>query len=140
MFAENCAAYQLEEGKHTNPGENSLLIQITDPDKDFPKPLHKFKEIYQFKFLDVEDYDKNANQGISDAQALEITKVLLHAKFNKMNVIVSCTTGLCRSASIVDAAISLGFDELKKGRFPNIYIKTKIFKYFNQLNFGHENK
>ena len=37
MFAENCAAHQLEEGKHTNPSENSLLIQITDLDKDFPK-------------------------------------------------------------------------------------------------------
>ena len=133
MFAENCAAYQIEEGKHTNPGENSILIQIADLDGEFPKPLHKFKEIYQFKFLDVEDHDKNVDQGISDAQALEITKILLHARFNKMNVIVNCVMGLCRSGAVVDAAASIGFEETRKTRIPNTTVKKKIFKYMYEL-------
>ena len=55
MWIQNVPYYAIEKGLHDNPGENSVLIQIVDPGIDFPKPMHSFKEVHKFQFMDIED-------------------------------------------------------------------------------------
>jgi molecular chaperone GrpE len=69
-WIENVSFGDIPRGRHHNAGENSMLIQIVDPDMEFPVPMHTFKETHQFKFLDLEkndDADEALN--VSDAQA-----------------------------------------------------------------------
>ena len=56
-WIENVSLADIPKGRHHNAGENSMLIQIVDPDMEFPQPTHKFKETHQFKFLDIEAND-----------------------------------------------------------------------------------
>ena len=133
MFIENCAAYQVEEGKHIDAGDNAMLIQIVDPDSNFPTPKASFKEIREFKFLDIEDYNPGAERlGISDYQAKELVEALKHALKNGMNVIVHCTMGVCRSGAVADVGVSMGFQETGKWRQPNIRVKTKMFAHLHE--------
>lgn len=134
MFVENCAEYEIVEGKHLPAGDNAMLIQITDPDCPFPVPANSFKEVRQFRFLDVEDYNERAEEfGISDAQADEIVTALKFALENGMNVIVHCVMGVCRSGAVADFAVSIGFQDSGKWRQPNVRVKKKLFNsYFGE--------
>jgi protein tyrosine phosphatase len=126
-FIENCAEYQIVEGKHIEAGEDAILIQITDPDREHPKPLNSFKEIYKFSFLDIEDEEHP--HSFNDHQAIEISKILKKAIEEDKNVIVHCVMGLCRSGAVVDVGVTMGFKETGKWRTPNILVKQKLFKY-----------
>jgi predicted protein tyrosine phosphatase len=126
-FIENCAQYQIEEGKHSDAGENSVLIQICDPDSNHVKPLASFKEVYQFKFLDIED--ENNPLSIKDKQAIEIVNILKKALAQNSNVIVNCVMGVCRSGAVADVGVTMGFKDCGKWRSPNTLVKQKLFKY-----------
>ena len=52
MWIQNVARSDITNGFHINPGENAMLIQITDPAYGFPEPKYTFKEVHQFEFLD----------------------------------------------------------------------------------------
>jgi len=123
MFIENCAAYQITDGTHSNAGDNAMLIAITDPGSEHPTPKASFKIVKRFHFLDV---DNAANGAITNQQAQEIYDALQHALQNKMNVIVHCVMGVCRSGAVVEVGTILGFDDTGKWRAPNLLVKQKL--------------
>jgi hypothetical protein len=128
-WIENVSLGDIPRGRHHNAGENSMLIQIVDPDLEFPTPMHKFKEIHQFKFLDLEkDDDADEALKISDAQALQLVELLQHALENRMNVVVHCVAGVCRSGAVCEVGIIMGFDDTEVFRSPNLLVKHKMMK------------
>lgn len=138
MWIQNISASDVAIGKHLEPGDNTMLIQIMDQDEDFPVPKRQFKEVHQFKFLDIED-DGQTNMGdgdwtdmtdlaITDRQAEDIAKLLLHAREKKMNVLVHCYAGIFRSGAVVEVGIQLGFSDTDAFRCPNRLVKRKLLK------------
>lgn len=128
-FIQNVAAIDVQSGYHFDCGENSMLIQIADPAGWFPEPKHKFKEIYKFEFLDVENSDNLAEEfGITDVQAKELVLLLQHALDNRMNVVVHCVMGACRSGAVCEVGIIMGFNDTESWRTPNLRVKSKMLK------------
>lgn len=140
-WIQNVSKIDIARGQHNDAGENSMLIQILDPGEDFPTPLHSFKEIHKFEFLDIEE-DGVTNMGdgsmsmmgefaITDAQAKEIAHLLKHAKDNHMNVVVHCHAGIFRSGAVAEVGIKLGFQDTDAFRCPNRLVKRKLLKALN---------
>ena len=137
-WIENVALADIPKGRHHNAGENSMLIQIVDPDMEFPVPMHTFKETHQFKFLDIED-DGMSNDGngekidmswgrITDEQAKELVHLLQHAMEKRMNVVVHCHAGVCRSGAVAEVGVMMGFNDCEAFRSPNLLVKHKLMK------------
>ena len=137
-WIQNVALSDIKKGFHINPGENAMLIQIVDPDLEFPVPLYAFKEVHQFDFLDVEE-DGLTNNGdgewtnmgefaITQEQANELVRLLQHALDNRMNVIVHCVAGVCRSGAVCEVGVMLGFDDTEIFRSPNLLVKHRMMK------------
>jgi len=124
-FIENASRFDVSTGFHSDAGENSMLIQISDILSEHPTPKMKFKEIYGFRF---EDTEEDTEEAISDKQAQEIADLLRKAKNQHMNVIVHCHAGLCRSGAVVECGLFLGFNPPDKIRIPNTLVKKKIMK------------
>ena len=135
MWIANFSKENIEKGLHFAPNNNTILIQIQDPDtKEFVKsPYFKdFKEIHQFKFWDAEDITDLPNgitTGIiTNEQSNEIALILETALKQELNIIVHCHAGICRSGAIVEAGSLLGF-EVPEGinkRIPNRLVLKKI--------------
>lgn len=130
MWIENVSLANIKTGHHFDPGENAMLIQIVDPDMDFPEPKYQFKEVHQFKFLDLEAEDDVGDESlkISDEQAERIAQLLMLAKNRYMNVIVHCHAGVCRSGAVAEVGVMLGFQDTEVFRTPNLLVKSKILK------------
>ena len=128
-WIENVSKSDIILGHHMDPGSNAMLIQIMDPAQGFPTPKYKFKETYQFEFLDAEDKDGFPDEcKISDEQATEIVGLLKRALDNSMNVIVHCHAGICRSGAVVEVATMMGFTATDRYRQPNLRVKHKMMK------------
>lgn len=133
-WIENVSLGDIPKGRHHNAGDNSMLIQIVDPDMEFPKPMHKFKETHQFKFLDLEkDDDADEALKISDEQAAQLVEHLQHALENRMNVVVHCVAGVCRSGAVCEVGTILGFDDTEAFRSPNLLVKHKMMKVLGMI-------
>jgi len=129
MWIKNYSQEDIVSGSHQDPGYNSILIQIVDPIDDFPIPLFPFKEIYQFKFGDLEDNDIFPDElKFSDQQAEQIIAILRYAIEHQMNVIVHCFVGVCRSGAVVEVGEMMGFNESSRWRQPNLRVKHKLMK------------
>jgi protein tyrosine phosphatase len=121
MFIENCAAADMPQAFHKDPGPNSMLIQITDPASWRATPKHEF--------LDAEDECGFPEETkFSDEQAMDMVGLLLRAKSYNMNVIVHCFAGLCRSGAVAEVGMMLGFEDTGRVRRPNARVKTKMMK------------
>ena len=132
-WIENVAWDDVKNGWHSDMGENAMLIQIMDPPGNFPTPKHKFKEVHQFDFLDIEDDDVKNNPdwegfAINDEQATEIVRLLQHALDNSMNVLVHCFAGVCRSGAVVEVGTLLGFTATERYRQPNLRVKHMLMR------------
>lgn len=129
-WIENVAASDIPIKFHHDAGENSMLISITDPASWRPTPAHKFKEIHHFEFLDVEkdDHVDDELMKCSQVQANELVRLLQHALDNKMNVVVHCFAGVCRSGAVVEVGVMMGFDDVGKFRSPNLLVKHKMME------------
>jgi len=126
---ENVAAVDVSTGFHFDAGANSMLIQIADPAGWFPTPKHQFKEIHKFEFLDIENNDPYVDEfGITDSQAREIVRLLQHALDNRMNIVVHCMMGICRSGAVVEVGTIMGFQDVGNFRNPNLRVKHKMMK------------
>lgn len=136
MWICNVSMKHVEDGYHYDPGPNSMLIQIVDPAMEFPKPKHPFREIHQFEFLDLEDGDMPEAEEfkITDDQAKRLVLLLQRAKENKMNVIVHCVAGMCRSGAVAEVGTILGFDDTETPRVPNLMVKRKMLKWVEELD------
>ena len=137
-WIQNVALADIPKRHHIEAGENSMLIQIVDPDMEFPVPAHKFKETHQFKFLDIED-NGMTNDGsgemidmswgmITDADAEKLVALLQHALANSMNVVVHCHAGVCRSGAVAEVGVMMGFQDAEAFRSPNLLVKHKMMK------------
>jgi predicted protein tyrosine phosphatase len=134
MWIENTSAIDVKNGHHFDPGPNSMLIQIADPAGWFPEPKTFFKETHRFEFLDADDEDGFPEEAkISDTQAAEIATLLRHALDNRMNVVVHCTAGLCRSGAVTEVGVILGLDDTEKFRLPNIRVKQKLMRHLGLI-------
>jgi hypothetical protein len=129
MWIENVAAADIPTGFHHDAGPNSMLISITDPAGWRPTAKYAFKERHDFEFLDAEDADGFPDEAkISDAQAQEIVRLLQHAQENRMNVVVHCMAGICRSGAVVEVGVMMGFQDCERFRLPNLRVKQKLMQ------------
>ena len=130
MWIENVAAADVPKKWHHDAGPNSMLIQIMDPAAGWwPTPAHEFREVHRFEFLDAEDKDGYPEEAkISDAQAQEIVGLLKHAQDNRMNVVVHCMAGICRSGAVAEVGVMMGFRDCERTRIPNLRVKQKLMK------------
>lgn len=136
VWVENASWSEVVSGDHLTAGDNAVLIQIIDPDHQFPLPKHHFKETHQFKFLDIERGMVGFGQlGIKYNQAVQIVEVLKKAYQNQQNVVVHCFAGVSRSGAVVAAATLLGFEPTEKYREPN----RTVFELLASIIEGNEN-
>lgn len=137
-FIQNISKKDVTLAHHFDPGPNSMLIQVVDPATTFPNARFNFRETHRFEFLDIEE-DGLSNLGdgtltnlsefrITDEQATEIARLLVHALNNRMNVIVHCQAGICRSGAIAEVGVTLGFQDTETFRSPNLLVKHKLLK------------
>lgn len=128
-WIQNVALADIPKGHHVAVGENSMLIQIVDPAMEFPTPRHKFKEVHQFEFLDLEQDDKWGEEfKVTDAQAAELVRLLQHALENRMDVVVHCVAGVCRSGAVCEVGVMMGFRDTEAYRSPNLMVKHKMMR------------
>jgi predicted protein tyrosine phosphatase len=128
-WIENVAAADIPTGFHHDVGPNSMLISICDPAGWRPEAKQQFKERHDFEFLDAEDEDREPEESkITDAQAEQIVELLQRALENRMNVVVHCTAGICRSGAVVEVGVMMGFNDCEKYRQPNLRVKHKLMK------------
>ena len=129
-WIENVAAADVPMRFHHDAGPNSMLIQIMDPAPTWwPTPAHEFKEVYRFEFMDVERDDKWPDEAkITSTQAEEIVRLLKHALENRMNVVVHCMAGLCRSGAVAEVGVMMGFEDTERFRSPNLLVKHSLMK------------
>ncbi len=137
-WIQNIALVDVARGHHIRVGENSMLIQIVDPAMEFPVPKHQFKEVHKFEFLDIEE-DGMTNNGdgtwtdmsefaITQEQADQLVELLQHALANRMDVVVHCHAGVCRSGAVCEVGVMMGFDDAEAFRAPNLLVKHKMMK------------
>lgn len=129
-WIQNVSFADVMKGHHIEAGENSMLIQIVDPDSDFPVPLKTFKETHRFRFLDVEKDTavQEETDRCSEEQAAELVRLLQHALENRMNVVVHCHAGVCRSGAVAEVGVMLGFNDAEAFRSPNLLVKHLMMK------------
>jgi predicted protein tyrosine phosphatase len=129
MWIQNISMKDIKQGHHISPGINAMLIQIVDPATEFPTPRHEFRETHQFEFLDAERDDHYPDEAkITPAQAQELVRLLEHALDQRMNVIVHCHAGVCRSGAVAEIGVMMGFDDAEAFRSPNLLVKHSMMK------------
>ena len=129
MWIQNVSMSDIRAGFHIDPGLNSMLIQIVDPATEFPVPKYKFRETHQFEFLDAEKDDNFPDEcKVTDAQSQELVRLLQHALSQRMNVIVHCHAGVCRSGAVTEVGVMMGFKDTEAFRSPNLLVKHKMMK------------
>lgn len=124
-WIENIPLENVAKGQHHACGENSMLIQISDHDMAFPTPKHQFKEVHQFTFLDIEE---DGDFAITDEQAAQLVGLLLYAFEHRMNVVVHCHAGICRSGAVCEVGVMMGFNDCERFRVPNLLVKHKMMR------------
>jgi predicted protein tyrosine phosphatase len=129
-WIQNVSLSDIRKGFHIDAGINSMLIQIVDTGSEFPTPLKQFREVHQFQFLDVEERDFVLEEAMkcSQEQANELVRLLQHALEQRMNVIVHCHAGVCRSGAVCEVGVMLGFDDTEVFRSPNLLVKHRMMK------------
>ena len=127
-WIENVAKGDIVTGFHYAAGENSMLIGINDPAGWPPTAKHQFRERHNFEFLDIElnDFALDEEMRCSQEQANELVRLLQHALENKMNVVVHCHMGVCRSGAVAEIGVMLGFDDVGRWRSPNLLVKHRM--------------
>lgn len=117
-----------------DPGK-TVLIRIMDRGTmTWPDVLYqdKFVDIFKFDFDDEEDWT-NPNV-ISQPQAAKLANILTWAKNQKLNIVVHCHAGLCRSGAVAECGHLIGFQDVEEIRIPNVLVKTRIR---HELGFSH---
>lgn len=120
-WIQNVSLIAVGKGLHFDAGSKSVLIQITDPGTEPPKPLHKFRRTHQFRFLDIEVEDDEF--AVTKGMALALVNILQNALDNDMNVIVHCHAGICRSGAVAEVGTMMGFEDTEAMRIPNLLVK-----------------
>lgn len=127
-FIQNVSRKDIELGNHApTSADHTVLIQISDPPRDSPIPVEKFKHKFEFFFDDIEqETGKHGEVGITDEDAAKIANILKMAWENDYDVIVHCHAGLCRSGAIAQAGEAIGFAPGGRDQVPNLRVKHKV--------------
>ena len=126
MFITNVSLNDIKTGNHP---EADVLIQIVDPDHEFPTPKKPFAEVHRFRFWDAEnDTQVDEEQKFSPRMASELTIILEDAIRRKLDVVVHCHAGLCRSGAVVEVASMMGMATLHRRRQPNMRMKSLMLQ------------
>ena len=138
-WIENVAWDDVKNGWHSDMGPNAMLIQIGDPASTFPEPFHEFKSVHQFEFLDLEVNDPWGEEfKITDMQASELVCLLQYALNHRMDVVVHCVAGVCRSGAVCEVGVMMGFDDTEVFRSPNLLVKHKMMDALGWLYSDNE--
>lgn len=134
-WIQNVSLADVKRGTHIDAGINSMLIQICDPPGDFPTPKYQFREVHHFEFLDVEARDPVQDETVrcSQAQADRLVELLQHALANRMNVVVHCHAGVCRSGAVCEVGVMMGFRDAGAFRSPNLLVKHRMMRKLGWL-------
>ena len=128
-WIQNVSLSDVRKGHHIDAGFNSMLIQIVDPAYEFPTPKYQFREVHQFEFLDAEQNDQFPDEcKVTDEQAQQLVTLLQKALGNRMNVVVHCHAGVCRSGAVAEVGVMMGFDDTERFRSPNLLVKHRMMK------------
>ena len=137
-WIENVSMVDAARGFHHRCEPNAMMIRIHDPGF-VPLPLvrpEQFREIHSFEFLDIEDTGGDMDEFAPQPEhAKELARLLYHAFENRMNVVVHCHAGLCRSGAVAEIGIMMGFDGAHTRRIPNVLLKTLMLK---ELGWSYE--
>ena len=134
---QNISRDDCKNGCHVAINDRAVLIQIADPASFFPNPKHVFSEIHQFEFLDAEDKDAELygeEPLFQQHQADAIATILSNALAEDRDVIVHCHAGICRSGSVAEVGVMMGFSQTQRYRQPNIRVKSMLI---NALGWGY---
>ena len=125
MWVQNVSKQRIKDGDHYLDA-NTVLIQIQDVCTEFvvPKYASVFKEIHQFEFMDDADPEKEEN--INEKQAKQIAEILINCHARKLNIVVHCHAGVCRSGAVAEVAEMMGFDYAGNYKLPNTLVKQRI--------------
>lgn len=135
-WIQNVSLSDIIKGFHFEPDVNSMLIQIVDPDMEFPVPEYDFKEVHKFKFLDIEEPDHM--WACTQEQAAQLVALLKHAIDKRMNVVVHCHAGVCRSGAVCEIGVMMGFSDPEVFRMPNLLVKHRMMKALGWSYDEHE--
>jgi protein-tyrosine phosphatase len=85
--------------------------------------------------LDVEEKDEVLDEAMrcSQEQANELVQLLQHAFENRMNVVVHCHAGVCRSGAVCEIGVMLGFRDTEAFRSPNLLVKHRMMRALGWL-------
>jgi hypothetical protein len=80
--------------------------------------------------LDIEEKDFALDEAMrcSQEQADELVRLLQHALENRMNVVVHCYAGVCRSGAVCEVGVMMGFNDTERFRSPNLLVKHRMMK------------
>lgn len=128
----NVSYIDIKNGTHPYDS-NTILIQIVDPNMEFPKPTVPFVNVFQFEFLDTDLSGTDMDEFVmSDNQADSIAQILVNAYSLNQNVLVHCVAGLCRSGAVTEVGTIIGFeDKFNFTRLPNVTVKCKLIQSLN---------
>ena len=65
---------------------------------------------------------------ITDEQAAKLVQLLQHAWEHRMNVVVHCHAGICRSGAVCEVGVMMGFNDCERFRAPNLLVKHKMMR------------
>ena len=65
---------------------------------------------------------------LTDVDAVELVRLLQHALEQRMNVVVHCHAGVCRSGAVCEVGVMMGFRDTEAFRSPNLLVKHKMMK------------
>ena len=81
----------------------------------------------------------------SHEDAAKLVALLKHALDNKMNVVVHCFAGICRSGAVCEVGVMMGFQDAERTRIPNLRVKQKLMRQLgwtydsNEKPYNHDN-
>ena len=136
----NYSFADIYNGRHAIEPGRTVLIRIADIGHLFKetdvKLRAEFSAIHLFRFFDIEPeevHDETQVGEIVPAQAVIIEYILSEALNEGYNVVVHCNAGLCRSGAVAEVGVMMGFDDLRRPRTPNLFVKRLLM---NQAGFN----
>ncbi len=127
-YIQNVSLDDIRKGHHIAVRPGAVLIQIVDPDMDWPLPKSlDFYRVRKFKFLDVED-DVHYTDAPTQEDADYLVEILQWALANDRDVVVHCHAGICRSGAVCEVGVMMGFTDSESFRIPNLLLKQRMMK------------
>lgn len=123
VWIQHYGRQDVKEGFHYWD-DRTALIQIKDTDQEYVVPALKFVKTLQLEFEDTED--ESDETGCKEHHAKSLVKFLRECFNEKLNVVVHCHAGICRSSAVAVFAQKLGFQLEDKIRLPNKLVLHKL--------------